>query len=137
MPGADSTGSHPQPSRKETNGMNTRQWLTVALTLSLMSWSAGVASAQLKPAEQSRGKTQTVDKATPSLMKMTGKVIAVDEKGKTMKLSSQGKEITVDVSQLKVLPKAGDVVDITYTQNAGKPPKALSSGMNSSRSNIN
>jgi hypothetical protein len=82
-------------------------------------------------------RTKTVDKATPNLMKITGKVIEVDEKAKTIKVMSKGKEITLNAAKLTKLPKAGGVHDITYVQSSGGPPEALNSNLNSSRSNIN
>lgn len=117
--------------------MNTRLWLALTLTLSVLSLTAGLANAQPKPAEQSQVKTKTVDKASPNLLKMTGKVIEVDEKTKTIKVMSKGKEVTLDASKLKQFPKVGEVHDITYTQTGGGTPQARSSSMNSSRSNVN
>ncbi len=112
--------------------MNTRLWLTVTLTLSVLSLSAGQTTAQPKPAEKSQSKT-----ATPNPMKITGKVIEVDEKGKTIKVMSKGKEITLNAAKLKQLPKVGEVHDITYTQAGAGAPEVLTTSMNSSRSNIN
>jgi hypothetical protein len=97
-----------------------------------------VVNAQSKPAEMSQPKTMGVNKGPPKLMKITGKIIEVDEKAKTIKVMSDGKEVTLNAAKLTKLPKVGEVHDISDVQSSGGPPEALTNNnLNGSRSSIN
>lgn len=104
-----------------------KRLLTIVLTISVLAAFSGLAIAQ------QAGEKKTIDKASPKLI--TGKVMSVDPKAKTFTILSKGKEITLGASKLKTLPKTGEVIDVTYTDNSG-PMEAKSINLNSSRSNI-
>jgi hypothetical protein len=62
-------------------------------------------------------------------------VTLVDEGAKTFTVMAKGKPFTFDASELKALPKVGEIIDITYTQTTpGGPMKSIN--LNSSRSNV-
>jgi uncharacterized protein YxeA len=67
-------------------------------------------------------------------LKITGKVIKVDEKAKTFTVTSKGQSVTFNAAKLPGLPKVGEIIDITYTQTPGGPNEATN--LNTSRSNI-
>lgn len=71
--------------------------------------------------------------------RITGKVTQVDEGAKTFTVMAKGKPFTFDASEMKALPKVGEIIDITYTKtkngtNGEGPMKSIS--LNSSRSNV-
>lgn len=90
--------------------------------------STGAATAQPSPAAKNSGH------ATEQVM--TGKVIKVDANAKTFTVVSKGKQFTFSAAKQKgPLPKAGAIVDITYTQTTpGGPLQSIA--LNSSRANI-
>lgn len=56
---------------------------------------------------------------------MTGKVTQVDEAAKTF--TAWPKPCRhLSATKLKVLPKVGDIIEITYTENPGGPMEATS-----------
>lgn len=57
-------------------------------------------------------------------LKMTGKVTQVNPTGKTFTVMAKGKPFTFGSKSLKVLPKVGEVIDITYTEKPGGPMEA-------------
>ena len=59
---------------------------------------------------------KTVDKASPQLMKV--KVLKVNESAKTFTVMVKGEEKTLNVPDLRSLPKPGDIIEITVS-NAG------------------
>jgi len=67
-------------------------------------------------------------------LKMTGKVTQVNEKANTFTVMAKGKPFTFGSKSLKVLPKVGEVIDVTYTENPGGPMEAVN--LNSSKSNV-
>ncbi len=93
----------------------------------------GQPNAMTKQPATSEGKT--VDAASPKLM-LTGKVTQVDPATKTFTVMAKGKLVTFHGANLKSLPKPGDVLDITYTENPNGPREVGSVNLNSSRSNI-
>ena len=50
-------------------------------------------------------------------LRVTGKVTQVDEGAKTFTVMAKGKPFTFDASELKALPKVGEIIDITYTRS--------------------
>jgi hypothetical protein len=78
---------------------------------------------------------KTVDAPSQKLM-VTGKVMQVDPATKTFTVMANGKPVTFHGANLKLLPKPGDVLDITYTENPNGPKEVGSVNLNSSRSNI-
>ena len=116
--------------------MTIGRWFTAILTISVLTASAGPATAQPKVEDKGRpvgGERKPVDKASPMLM--TGKVTQVNEKAKTLTVMSKGKAVTINAGKLTSLPKVGETVDITYTQTSGGALEA--SNLNLSKSNIN
>lgn len=67
---------------------------------------------------------RTVDKATPELMKMTGRVAQVDGSANTFTITVRGKQHTFVVNNFKMLPKVGEVVDVTYAGASGTTMRA-------------
>jgi len=53
-----------------------------------------------------------------------GKVTQVNEKAKTFTVMAKGKAVTFNAAKLKVLPKVGEIIDITYTETPGGPMEA-------------
>ena len=109
----------------------------IALVLALLfAASNGVVAAEQKspptgvekkqPATQPKVKLAMKGDYTRSTFKMTGKVTQVDVKAKTFTVISKGKAVAVlfDPSKLKVLPKVGEIIDITYTETPGRPMEA-------------
>jgi len=66
-------------------------------------------------------------------LKITGKVIQVNEKAKTFTVMSKGQAVTVSAAKLPASPKVGEIIDITYTQTPGGPNEATT--INTSKSN--
>jgi hypothetical protein len=60
---------------------------------------------------------KTMDKASPQLMKVN--VLEVNEKAKTFTVMVKGKPKTLNVPDLKSLPKAGDIIEITVSEAGG------------------
>lgn len=58
-----------------------------------------------------------MDKASPELMK--GKVLKVNKSAKTLTVMVKGKEHTLLAPDLEMLPKAGDIVEITASDAGG------------------
>ncbi|HMH52950.1 MAG TPA: hypothetical protein VK548_22120 [Candidatus Acidoferrum sp.] len=88
-----------------------------ALTVTLLIAFASVAAAQPKAAEE-----KAVDKKVDAKMStpvVTGKVTEVSAAAKTFTVTTKGKATTFSAADLKVLPKIGDVVDVTYTSGPG------------------
>ena len=91
--------------------------ITYALTVTLLIALGSVAAAQPKAAEQ-----KAVDKKADAKMSapvMSGKVTEVSAAAKTFTVTTKGKATTFSAADLKVLPKIGDVVDVTYTGSPG------------------
>jgi Cu/Ag efflux protein CusF len=86
-----------------------------------------------KTKQPATSEVKSLDKASPKLV-MTGKVTQVDPATKTFTVMAKGKPVTFHGGNLKSLPKVGDVVDITYTENPSGPAESIN--LNSSRSNI-
>jgi hypothetical protein len=115
--------------------------LALALVFAIVFADRGIAQQGVEDKGQPGGKTKqpatsevkSLDKASPKLM-TTGKVTQVDPATKTFTVMAKGKPVTFHGGNLKSLPKAGDVVDITYTENPSGPAEAIN--LNSSRSNI-
>jgi hypothetical protein len=57
---------------------------------------------------------------------MTGTVTQVNGKDNSFTISANGREATFSAKTLRVLPKVGETIDVTYTQTAGGPMEALS-----------
>ena len=81
------------------------------------------------------GETKPVGEVSAKLM-VTGKVTQVEPATKTFTVIAKGKPFTFHGGNLKSLPKLGDVLDITYTENPNGPREVGSINLNSSRSNI-
>ncbi len=96
--------------------MNTRLWLTITLTLSMLTAVTGLATAQQK-------------------VLVAAKVTQVNVQTKTFTVVAKGKRYTFNAARLKSLPKLGDIVDITYTGTGDGPLEAAN--LNLSKSNIN
>lgn len=121
--------------------------LTFALALMVLAAFTGLGVAQQKGEEQkakvrgafeetktARPRGEGVKLDEPVLQRMTGKVIRDNQSGKTFTVMANGKEVTFNAAKLKVLPKVGEIIDITYTGNPGGPMEAVK--LNSSKSNI-
>jgi hypothetical protein len=54
-------------------------------------------------------------------------------KDKTFTVMAKGKEVTFSAAKLKVLPKVGAIIEITYTETPGGPMEATT--ISSSKSN--
>jgi|GEM_PF-6827438 len=65
-------------------------------------------------------------------LKITGKVTQVNEKAKTFTVMAKGKAVTFNASKLKSLPKVGEIIDITYTEDPSGP---MATTINTSKSN--
>jgi hypothetical protein len=115
--------------------------LALALVFAMVFADRGIAQQKVEDQGQPGAKTKqpatsevkSLDKASPELM-MTGKVTQVDPATKTFTVMAKGKPVTFHGGNLKSLPKPGDVVDITYTENPSGPLESIN--LNSSRSNI-
>lgn len=98
---------------------------TFAMALMVLAASSGLGVAQQKAFG---AETQHL------YLKITGKVTQVNEMAKTFTVMSKGQAVTVSAAKLPVLPKVGEIIDITYTQTPGGPMEAVK--LNSSKSNI-
>lgn len=79
------------------------------------------------------GNSDNVATSTTTPMRMTARVTAVNNTAKTFAVIASNKNFVFSAAKLKTLPAAGDIVDITYTENPGGG--ALESiSLNSSRS---
>lgn len=65
-------------------------------------------------------------------LKITGKVTQVNEKAKTFTVMAKGKAVTFNAAKLKSLPKVGEIIDITYTEDPSGP---MATTINTSKSN--
>lgn len=66
-------------------------------------------------------------------LKMTGKVIRDNQSGKTFTVMAKGKEVTFNAAKLKVHPKVGEIIVITYTKTPGGTMEATT--INTTKSN--
>jgi hypothetical protein len=72
--------------------------------------------------------------AGPNALALQGaKVTQANDKDKTFTVMSKGKSVTFSAAKLRALPKVGEIIDITYTQNPGRPMAATT--INTSKSN--
>lgn len=105
-----------------------KKLLTVVLGVAVLSAFSGLSVAQEKKAgerslptgiemKQPATGEKTVDKASPQLMKV--KVLNVNESAKTFTVMVKGKEKTLNAPDLKSLPKAGDIIEITVSDAEG------------------
>jgi hypothetical protein len=123
--------------------MKTLLALALALVFAVVFADRGIAQQKVEDKGPSGAKTnqpapseaKSLDKASPKLM-MTGKVTQVDAATKTFTVIAKGKPVTFHGGNLKSLPKPGEVIDITYTENPNGPGEVGSINLNSSRSNI-
>ena len=102
------------------------RWFTCILTSTLLIAFAGIGAAQPKAAEKKAD-------AKMSAPVMTGKVTEVSSAAKTFTVTAKGKATTFSAADLKVMPKIGAVVDITYTTTPGGQMRATT--VKSSKSN--
>ena len=112
----------------------------IALILALLFGASHVAVAAEQKSQPTGGETKQpatgergVKLDKPVLQRMTGKVIRDNQSGKTFTVMAKGKEGTFSAANLKVLPKVGAIIDITYTENPGGPMEATT--INTSKSN--
>jgi hypothetical protein len=101
-----------------------KKLLTLALALVVLAAFTGLGVAQQKAFG---AETQHL------YLKITGKVTQVNEKANTFTVMAKGKPFTFGSKSLKVLPKVGEIIDITYSQNPGGPMEATT--INTSKSN--
>jgi hypothetical protein len=107
-----------------------KKLLTLALALVALATFGGLAKAQ----QQSKQKSPSV---AISKKQMTGKVTQVNEKAKTFTVTTKDKSVTFrDPEDQTTVPKVGEIVDITYTENPNGPSVVGSISLNSSRSNV-
>lgn len=110
-----------------------KKLLTVALALIVMAAFAGLSVAQKAEEKKPPAVEKRIDKASPKLM--TGRVVQVNEKGKTFTVVAKGKKYKFSASNLKTLPNVGAVIDVEYTDTGtGGPMEATN--LNLSRSNV-
>ena len=105
--------------------MNTLSTVTMFLLL--------VAVPRLCPAQQGAEEMPRAVKA--AAQQITGKVTQVDAQAKTFTVLTQGKTVTISGTELRSLPKVGDIVEVTYTLTPGGVMKA--SNLNLAKSNVN
>ncbi|HLA37640.1 MAG TPA: hypothetical protein VJZ02_04150 [Candidatus Brocadiales bacterium] len=108
-----------------------RKLLVFIIALMVLATFSGIGFAQQK-AQEGGSAGEKKDKASPKLM--TGKVLEINAKAQTFTVTAKGKEVTFSAAKLKALPKVGEIIDITYTENPNGPAEATN--LNSSRSNI-
>jgi hypothetical protein len=107
-----------------------KQWITLALTFTLLMALASPGAAQQKAGETEKpgalkggaAGMSAPRPSSPSLM--TGKVTGVNGAAKTFTVMAKGTAVTFTAAKLKVLPKVGEIVDITYTGIPGGPLEA-------------
>jgi hypothetical protein len=109
-----------------------KKLLTLALALIVLIAFTGLSVAQKAEQRKPTVGEKRIDKPSPKLM--TGKVIQVNEKEKTFTVVAKGKEYKFVFQKIEALPKIGEIIDVTYTENPGGPMEATN--LNSSRSNI-
>lgn len=98
--------------------------LTLALAVVVLSVFTGLATAGTTVKEsKSTGDNVATDKSTSTKL-MTGKVMEVNNQAKTFTVMAKGKAFTFGSKSLKALPKIGEIIDITYTENPGGPMEA-------------
>lgn len=97
--------------------MSYEEAVTLALALVALAVFAGLGVAQQKAEEM-----KAVDKASPKVM--TGKVIKDNQASKTFTVMAKGQMVTFNAAKLKALHKVGEIIDITYTENPGRPMMA-------------
>ena len=79
--------------------------------------------------------SSTAVRGKPTKEQMTGKVMQVNNQAKTFTVTTKGKAVVFSGAKLDKLPKVGEIVDITYTENPeGGPLNSIM--LNSSRSNV-
>lgn len=119
-----------------------KKLLTLALALAVLAVFTGLGAAEQKGEKKSQPTgvekkqpatgEKTVDKASPKLMTAC-KVTGVDPKGKTFTVMAKGKPVIFSATKLKVLPKVGEIIDITYSETPGGPMEATT--INTTKSN--
>lgn len=71
------------------------------------------------------GASSVVVATGPNALALQGvKVTQANDKDKTFTVMSKGKSVKFSAAKLKALPKVGEIIDITYTQNPGGPMEA-------------
>ena len=104
-----------------------KKLLTLTLALVALAAFSGLGVAQQKTEEkhqptgvemkQPATGEKKMDKASPQLIKV--KVLKVNESAKTFTVMVKGKEKTLNAPDLKSLPKAGDIIEITVSDAGG------------------
>jgi hypothetical protein len=93
--------------------MQTRRWLVMVLSLTVLATSVGPVAAQSTNAPK-----RTIDKTSPILMQAC-RVTKVDDRSRTFTVERDGKEYTFSGTRLRYLPAVGQVLDVSYTQTGG------------------
>lgn len=121
-----------------------KRFLTHALALVALAAYSDPTGAQQKGKDKSPpARLGTKQPAAAASKLVTGKVTRVDDKAKTFTVRAKDDSLTFDTKELKALPKVGEILDITYTENRKGPQDgpqhltAKSIALNSSRSNVN
>jgi hypothetical protein len=105
---------------------------TLALTIAALAvLGAASATAQQPPGGKPAVEAKSIDKASPK--KITGKVTHVDDKSRSFTVTANGREQRFSLGAAATMPKAGDVVDVTYT--VGSDGAMMAINLNSSKSN--
>jgi hypothetical protein len=117
-----------------------KKLLTLALALVVLAVFTGLGAAQEERRKPGGGKPPPPDvrmkQPVPSSKQLTGKVTQVDAKAKTFTVMSKGQAVTFSAATLPALPKAGEIIDITYTQTPGGPMNATTVRSSKSNSDI-
>lgn len=102
----------------------------IALMLALLFGASNLVVAAEKTVAPAAPAAKKIEAMT--LKQMIAKVTQVNPTGNTFTVMSKGKAFTFGSKSLKVLPKVGEIIDITYTQNPGGPMEATT--INSTKS---
>ena len=108
-----------------------KKLLDLTLAIAMLATSIGIATAQTTD-RSTMG--NAANRGKPTKEQMTGKVMEVNDWARTFTVTAKGKTVVFSGANLAKLPKVGEVVDITYTENPGGGP-LNSINLNSSRSN--
>lgn len=99
-----------------------KKLLTLVLALIVLTAFPGLSVAQKAQEKKPAPAEKRMDISSPKLM--TGKVIQVNKQEHTFTLVAKGTEYKFTHQKIEAVPKVGEVVDVTYTENPGGPMKA-------------
>ena len=110
-----------------------KKLLTLILGIAVLATLGGLATAT--PTTVKSSKSNTSDRVAASPKLITGKVSQVDLKTRTFTLKANCREYKFVFPKAGTQPKAGAVVEVSYTGALGGSKPAMATNLNSSRSN--